>query len=90
MICLLPLNAYVQNQMKALQFQEMQSKDERIKVINELLGGIKVLKLYAWEPYFEEKILKIRDKEVNVIKTLTFFNSTSSFIWTCTPFLVGS
>lgn len=76
--------------MKKLQFLEMQNKDERIKVMNELLAGIKVLKLYAWEPCFEEKVRKIRDKEIRVLKTLTFYNSTSTFVWTCTPFLVGS
>ena len=28
-------------------------KDERIKNMNEILNGIKVLKLYAWEPSFQ-------------------------------------
>lgn len=31
----------------------MKYKDERIKVINEILNGIKVLKMYAWEMSFK-------------------------------------
>jgi len=30
----------------------MKYKDERIKLMNEILNGIKVLKMYAWEMSF--------------------------------------
>lgn len=42
----------------------MELKDDRIKAITEVLNGIKVLKLYAWEESFEKQILAIREKEV--------------------------
>ena len=42
----------------------MEKKDTRIKLMNELLNGMKVLKLYAWEEAFEQEILKIRNSEV--------------------------
>ena len=33
----------------------MKAKDERIKIMNEILNGMKVLKLYAWEkPYMKK------------------------------------
>lgn len=88
MIVIIPLNACISNKRKKLQFYEMQKKDERIKLINELLGGIKVLKLYAWEPSFEEKVLQIRDKEIKVLKKSTYYNSVGAFLWSCTPFCV--
>ena len=31
----------------------MELKDERIKLMNEILNGIKVLKMYAWEMSFK-------------------------------------
>lgn len=46
----------------------MEKKDTRIKLMNELLNGMKVLKLYAWEEAFEQEILKIRDNEVLTTK----------------------
>ena len=39
----------------------MREKDERVRVITEILGGIKVLKLYAWEGSFTNKIDGLRD-----------------------------
>ena len=39
----------------------MQYKDKRIKLMNEVLNGIKVLKMYAWEMSFEvSEILELR------------------------------
>lgn len=34
--------------------------DERTKLINEVLNGIKVVKLYAWEVPLEAQVEKIR------------------------------
>lgn len=67
----------------------MKHKDERVKLMNEVLNGIKVLKLYAWEPSFEEQILKIRTKEIKVLKETAYLNSGTSFIWSFAPFLVS-
>ena len=37
----------------------MKAKDKRIKIMNEILNGMKVLKLYAWEkPYMKKGISK--------------------------------
>ncbi|KAK0179174.1 hypothetical protein PV327_007989 [Microctonus hyperodae] len=89
MIILIPVNAFISNKVKTLQFRQMESKDHRVKLINEVLNGIKVLKLYAWEPSFEQQILKIRNKEIKVLKEAAYLNSATSFIWSCAPFLVS-
>uniref|UniRef100_A0A182IP70 ABC-type glutathione-S-conjugate transporter n=1 Tax=Anopheles atroparvus TaxID=41427 RepID=A0A182IP70_ANOAO len=89
MIILIPVNGVIANMMKTLQIKQMKNKDERVKLMNEVLSGIKVLKLYAWEPSFEQQILKIRDKEVKVLKHAAYLNAGTSFIWSCAPFLVS-
>ena len=47
--------------MEKYQVKQMNKKDERVRVITEILNGIKVLKLYAWESSF-----------VQVTRPLTF------------------
>ena len=42
--------------MRKFQLKQMKLKDKRIKMMNEILGGIKVLKLYAWEPSFINQV----------------------------------
>nr|CAI5844705.1 unnamed protein product [Callosobruchus analis] len=88
MITLIPINGFIANRVKTLQMKQMKNKDERVKLMNEILNGIKVLKLYAWEPSFENQVLKIRDKEIKVLKQAAYLNAGTSFIWSCAPFLV--
>lgn len=89
MIILIPINGFIANKVKILQIRQMKNKDERVKLMNEVLSGIKVLKLYAWEPSFESQILKIRNKELKVLKDAAYLNAGTSFIWSCAPFLVS-
>ncbi|CAH1122634.1 unnamed protein product [Ceutorhynchus assimilis] len=89
MIFLIPINGFIANKSKTLQIKQMKNKDERVKLMNEVLSGIKVLKLYAWEPSFEAHVLKIRDKEIKVLKEAAYLNAGTSFIWSCAPFLVS-
>jgi len=72
------------------QVQQMQHKDARIKLMSEILNGIKVLKLYAWEPSFQEKVLAIRQKELDVLRRTAYLGALSTMAWTSAPFLVGT
>uniref|UniRef100_A0A1B0CDW9 ABC transmembrane type-1 domain-containing protein n=2 Tax=Lutzomyia longipalpis TaxID=7200 RepID=A0A1B0CDW9_LUTLO len=89
MIILIPVNSVIANKVKTLQIRQMKNKDERVKLMNEVLSGIKVLKLYAWEPSFEKQVLSIREREVQVLKEQAYLNAGTSFIWSCAPFLVA-
>ena len=70
------------------QVQQMQHKDARIKLMSEILNGIKVLKLYAWERSFQEKVLAIRQKELDVLRRTAYLGALSTMAWTSAPFLV--
>jgi len=63
-------------------------KDQRIKMMNELLNGIRVLKLYAWENAFITSITEIRDKELRYIRNKAIISAASNILWTFTPILV--
>ncbi|XP_066545950.1 multidrug resistance-associated protein 1 isoform X2 [Amia ocellicauda] len=89
MILMVPVNAVIAMKTKTYQVAQMKSKDSRIKLMNEVLNGIKVLKLYAWELAFKGKVLKIRDSELNVLKKAAYLSAVSTFTWVCTPFLVA-
>uniref|UniRef100_A0A4W6BM20 ATP-binding cassette, sub-family C (CFTR/MRP), member 3 n=1 Tax=Lates calcarifer TaxID=8187 RepID=A0A4W6BM20_LATCA len=89
MIMLIPFNAVIAMKTRAYQVEQMQYKDERIKLMNEILNGIKVLKLYAWENSFKEKVLAIRQKELNVLRKTAYLGALSTMAWTSAPFLVA-
>ncbi|XP_054077791.1 ATP-binding cassette sub-family C member 3 isoform X1 [Rissa tridactyla] len=89
MVLLIPFNSAIAMKTRAFQVEQMRYKDSRIKLMNEILGGIKVLKLYAWEPSFSEKVLEIRKNELRVLKKSAYLNSVSTFAWISAPFLVA-
>ncbi|KAM9462878.1 ATP-binding cassette sub-family C member 3 isoform 1-T1 [Clarias gariepinus] len=89
MVLLIPFNAVIAMKTRAYQVEQMQYKDARIKLMNEILNGMKVLKLYAWEPSFKEKILHIRQKELNVLRKSGYLSALSVMAWTSAPFLVA-
>ncbi|KAG8328075.1 Canalicular multispecific organic anion transporter 1 [Homalodisca vitripennis] len=88
MLIIIPINALIAKKVKLLQMEQMTYKDERVKQMNEVLTGIKVLKLYAWDPSFRNQILKIREKEIRVLKSAAMWNASISFLWLCSSFLV--
>uniref|UniRef100_A0A3B4UB65 ATP binding cassette subfamily C member 3 n=1 Tax=Seriola dumerili TaxID=41447 RepID=A0A3B4UB65_SERDU len=89
MIMLIPFNAVIAMKTRTYQVEQMQHKDARIKLMNEILNGIKVLKLYAWETSFKEKVLAIRQKELNVLRKTAYLGALSTMAWTSAPFLVA-
>ncbi|XP_035749279.1 canalicular multispecific organic anion transporter 2 [Egretta garzetta] len=89
MVLLIPFNSAIAMKTRTFQVEQMRHKDSRIKLMNEILGGIKVLKLYAWEPSFSEKVLEIRKNELRVLKKSAYLNSLSTFAWISAPFLVA-
>lgn len=72
----------------ALQVEQMKFKDSRIKLMSEILGGIKVLKLYAWEASFLQQVEGIRQDELRLLRRAAYLHAISIFTWICTPFLV--
>nr|XP_055108631.1 multidrug resistance-associated protein 1-like isoform X14 [Symphalangus syndactylus] len=89
MVLMVPVNAVMAMKTKMYQVAHMKSKDNRIKLMNEILNGIKVLKLYAWELAFKDKVLAIRQEELKVLKKSAYLSAVGTFTWVCTPFLVA-
>ncbi|XP_036445135.1 multidrug resistance-associated protein 1 isoform X3 [Colossoma macropomum] len=89
MVLMVPVNAVIAMKTKTYQVAQMKSKDNRIKLMNEVLNGIKVLKLYAWELAFKDKVSAIRESELRVLKKAAYLGAVSTFTWVCAPFLVA-
>ncbi|KAM9392165.1 multidrug resistance-associated protein 1 isoform 2-T2 [Pholidichthys leucotaenia] len=89
MVLMVPVNAVIAMKTKTYQVAQMKNKDNRIKLMNEMLNGIKVLKLYAWELAFNGKVSEIRESELRVLKKAAYLGAVSTFTWVCAPFLVA-
>ncbi|XP_052092541.1 multidrug resistance-associated protein 1-like [Mytilus californianus] len=63
-------------------------KGKRVKLFDEIVKGIKVIKMYAWEPFYTEKVSSIRTKEIGIIIKLIKVAAGEVVNNTLTPFLV--
>ncbi|ORZ17222.1 multi drug resistance-associated protein MRP [Absidia repens] len=90
LILTIPLNTYLAKKMRAYQKTQMGNKDARVKLMNEILNGIRVIKLYAWESPFFDKISFIRnDLELNMLRKIGVLSAVQNFTWSSIPFLVS-
>jgi ATP-binding cassette subfamily C (CFTR/MRP) protein 1 len=90
LILAIPLNTYLAKMMRTYQKKQMGNKDARVKFMNEILNGIRVIKLYAWEKSFLKRISYIRnDLELAMLKRLGLLSAVQSFTWASIPFLVS-
>ena len=89
LIILVPMNAIDFFYMEKFQMRQMNHKDMRVKLISEILNGIKVLKMYSWEKPFIKKIEEIRSVELHSLKWVQYLDSFLFLVWNSAPFLVA-
>lgn len=67
----------------------MKHKDDRLKLINDLLNGIRVLKLYGWEQSMDKIVSKIRKLEVREVFKNELVGALIEMSFDTAPFLVS-
>ncbi|XP_009954805.1 PREDICTED: multidrug resistance-associated protein 1-like, partial [Leptosomus discolor] len=89
LLLVIPINALIAAKVKRLKKSQMRYSDQRVKLLSEMLHGIKILKLYAWEPAYQKKVMSIREREVDVLKSSGYLATYSMLTLTCIPFMVS-
>ncbi|XP_063601949.1 ATP-binding cassette sub-family C member 3-like [Penaeus indicus] len=89
LVLLVPLNSYLANKMKSLLVSTLKFRDQRVKMVSEIISGIKVLKLYAWEGSFAAKVEEIRAEEIVRLKKVAFYKTFNSLVFNSAPYLVA-
>lgn len=89
-ILIILLNSPLALLLQRSQAKFMVSQDERLRATTELLNGMKVIKLQAWEDRFKASIDGLREKEVKWLASVQEIRSLSSVLYWMSPFVVGS
>ncbi|KAH7925080.1 hypothetical protein BV22DRAFT_1195420 [Leucogyrophana mollusca] len=84
----LPLNHLGGKVVVRAQENLMKARDERVALMNEILGAIRMLKFMAWERSFEKKVLKVREKELKYQKLNYMIEVLFNALWDGSPILV--
>nr|XP_042910729.1 multidrug resistance-associated protein 1 [Parasteatoda tepidariorum] len=88
-IFLLPIGYYISRYSEKFTDEQMKVKDTRLKFMNEILSGIKILKLYAWEIAFLAKVSEERRKELKLILYSQMCTVVNVFVFYCAPIMIS-
>eukprot|EP00898_Chlorokybus_atmophyticus_P001163 jgi/Chlat1/2047/Chrsp17S02516 len=84
---LIPVNRWLAQKIGEVSKQMMAQKDTRIRIIGEILAGIRAVKMYVWEACFMRRINEVRDKELHNLAVRKYLDAMCVYFWSCTPIL---
>ncbi|KAH0516432.1 ATP-binding cassette sub-family C member 9, partial [Microtus ochrogaster] len=84
-VLLAPIQYFIATKLAEAQKSTLDYSTERLKKTNEILKGIKLLKLYAWEHIFCKSVKETRMKELSSLKTFALYTSLSIFMNAAIP-----
>ncbi|EGG24262.1 hypothetical protein DFA_06412 [Cavenderia fasciculata] len=89
MVIVLPLNGFVAKFLFKIRFEMVRNSDARLRLTNEILQFIKIIKLYAWEDPFTKKTLASRRAEVKSLFKFSRYRAILIFVISAVPTLVS-
>ncbi|KAI8066840.1 P-loop containing nucleoside triphosphate hydrolase protein [Gongronella butleri] len=88
MIVSQPLTYFVSKKFEDVQDELMSKTDKRIKLMTELLNAIRIIKFFAWEREFRQRVLDAREIELEAIKKRLYMFMWTICVWFMLPILI--
>jgi len=88
LVLLVPFNTFMGKKSQSVNKHQLKAKDKRIRKIYEFLNSIKIIKLYAWEKMFEERVNNHRDTEIKFLRKNAILKAMINFVFGSAPILV--
>ncbi|XP_046571678.1 multidrug resistance-associated protein 1-like [Haliotis rubra] len=89
MLVLIPTNLLMTDRAEIIDKERMKKTEQRMKLLTEVLNGIKVVKLNAWERCFGQRVMSAREDELGVLRRFYTASALFSFSWTVVPYLMS-
>jgi ABC-type multidrug transport system fused ATPase/permease subunit len=67
----------------------LKDKDKRMSIVNEVLNGIRIIKLFAWEDNFLAKLAHARSVELSSLRKWIYTNMVQKIMWDVAPVAVA-
>ncbi|XP_035472646.1 ATP-binding cassette sub-family C member 9 isoform X2 [Scophthalmus maximus] len=84
-VLLAPIQYLIATKLADTQKSSLEHSTDRLKKTTEILKGIKLLKLYAWENIFCDSVEETRGKELTCLRTFALYTSMSIFMNAAIP-----
>ncbi|KAG0305090.1 Multidrug resistance-associated protein 1 [Dissophora globulifera] len=88
-VALGPINGFIAKFFMKAKSEKLAATDERVRLMNELLSGMKVIKLYGWNDSFRERVSVYRRRELVTLRKIGTAFSFLSIMFQSVPLLVS-
>ncbi|MGH0159898.1 UNVERIFIED_CONTAM: hypothetical protein FKN15_063493 [Acipenser sinensis] len=88
-LLLVPLNKVIASRIMENNKHMLRHKDARVKLMTEILFGMRVIKFYTWEKHFHEKISACRREELARLKTMKYLDAVCVYTWAALPVVIS-
>ncbi|KAH9030727.1 ABC transporter [Lactarius hengduanensis] len=89
LITLFPIQGKIMKSLFRIRRKTMEWTDKRAKLLQELLGGMKLIKSFAWEAPFLERVAGYRKREMSYVRTILLVRAANMALAISTPTLAS-
>lgn len=75
------LQSFFGKKFGALRRKTVEHRDERVRIVSDMLQGMMVVKMYCWAKAFAERIMKERNLEMGFIKRASAFRAFNESLY---------
>ncbi|KAL5631354.1 hypothetical protein ACGC1H_007018 [Rhizoctonia solani] len=86
----IPVQAIIVQRMIQSRRAAVQITDKRVRLLQEILQGIRLLVLFGWQGHYGEKVLGFRRRELVRIRKIAFYRATAISTITFIPILAAT
>ncbi|KFH67872.1 hypothetical protein MVEG_06603 [Podila verticillata NRRL 6337] len=87
-LLIVPIQGLIAKKLNVAKDKKLEAMDNRVRLMNEILSSIKIVKLYAWERSFRGKLDTIRMKELKHLRHIGITIAFMYIMYTSLPTLM--
>lgn len=88
-LLLVPFNKFLASRILSNNKLMLMHKDSRVKLMTEILFGIRVIKFYNWESHFKQKVADCRKQELSHLKAIKYLDALCVYTWAALPVVIS-
>uniref|UniRef100_A0A8C2YRI5 ATP-binding cassette sub-family C member 10 n=1 Tax=Chinchilla lanigera TaxID=34839 RepID=A0A8C2YRI5_CHILA len=88
-LLLVPINKVIATRIMASNQDMLQHKDARVKLMTELLSGIRVIKFFGWEQAMAARVEACRAQELGRLRVIKYLDAACVYLWAALPVVIS-
>ncbi|GAB1301114.1 ATP-binding cassette sub-family C member 10 [Apodemus speciosus] len=87
-LLLVPVNKVIATRIMASNQEMLRHKDARVKLMTELLSGIRVIKFFRWEQALGDRVKAHRTQELGRLRVVKYLDAVCVYLWAALPVVI--